>query len=869
MAASAEAARPRWIGPLAALLVFALAAYFLHGELARLHVRDVLGALRAIPASALHLAYALTAASYVALGCYDVLALRYLRRLRTHAPPRLRGAPHGERASRRVSLPRVLSASFIANAFGHNLGFSAFTGAAFRLRLYASSRLTATDVALVTGYTSVTTTLGIALLAGLSFIADPARAAITLHTVAGWCLAIGVALLAVVAAYAVWSSLRSMQLEIRGWLLRPPGAALGIAQIALGSADLAFTAGVLWTLLPHTVHIDYVSFLGVFAVAMAAGLITHLPGGIGVFEAIVVLAVPEARPDALLGSLLAYRIVYYLTPLLVATLLFGGEELGAQLARLASVRKRAAAFVAPVIPSVGGALTFVAGTALLVSGAAPQLDTGLAPLDRLLPFTLIDVAHLAASVIGLALLILARALFRRIRAAYRAVLWLLAAGAAASLLEGFDYQEAAILAVVLGVLALGRSAFHRPTSVLGERFTPAWAASIAGVVLASSWIGFLAYRHVESESGPWWPFAFDSQVPRMLRTSIVVSILAAGYLLRALLRSPAKTPPAPPPTLAEIERVVERSASTLACAALTGDKRFLTSDSRESFIMYQVQGRSWVALGDPVGLAEESEELVWRFRDLADEHGGRTVFYQTSAESLELYADLGLGALKIGEEARVPLASFSLEDRAELRLARRRAERDRAAFEIVPPEAVPALLPALEEISDAWLAEKAASEKRFSAGAFSESYLRRFPLALVRRDGEPVAFANLWTTARECAVDLMRFGPDAPAAAMDYLLVELMLWARARAFEWFNLGVAPLAGLERHPLAPAWQRAGHLVFSHGEHFNNFEGLRRYEAKFHPCWEPKYLMAPGGAALPSILVDIATLIAGRSAPLVSK
>lgn len=849
MSALAEAGRPRWIGPLAALLVFALAAYFLHGELARLHVRDVLGALHSIPASALRLAFALTAASYLALGCYDVLALAYLRTLRAASSPR-------------ISLTRVLSASFMANAFGHNLGFAAFTGAAFRLRLYAASRLTATDVALVTGYTSLTTTLGIALLAGLSFAIEPGRAAITLHTVPGWCLVIAGALLAFVAAYATWSSMPRLALEIRGWLLRPPGAALGLAQIALGSIDLAFTGGVLWVLLPHSAHLGYLSFLGVFAVAIAAGLITHLPGGIGVFEAIVIFALPESRPDELLGSLLAYRIVYYLTPLAAAALTFCGEELGAQLARLATVRRRAAAFVAPVVPAVAGALTFVAGTVLLVAGATPELDTRLEPLNRVLPLAVVELAHLAASIIGLALLVVARALFRRIRAAYRTAVWLLLAGAAASILKGFDYEEAAILGIVLGVLALGRSAFHRPASVLQERFTPTWAASIVGVVLATIWIGFFAYRHVEYSSDLWWRFALDANAPRMLRASLVVSILAAGYLVRSLLRPAERAALEAVPTSAEIERAVGDSPHALACAAFTGEKRFVTSDSRESFIMYQVQGRSWIALGDPVGPGSEAEELVWRFRELADEHGGRLVFYQTSAERAPLYLDLGLAELKIGEEARVPLAEFSLERRAELRLARQRAERDQASFEVLPPEEVPALLPQLEAISEAWLAENAAVEKRFASGAFSERYIRRFPVALVRRNGEPVAFANLWITSRktECAVDLMRFGPDAPAAAMDYLLIELALWARSSGYEWLSLGVAPLAGLERDPLAPAWQRAGHALFAHGEHFHNFEALRRYKAKFHPVWEPKYLMAPGVAALPHILVDVALLVA---------
>jgi phosphatidylglycerol lysyltransferase len=134
-----------------------------------------------------------------------------------------------------------------------------------------------------------------------------------------------------------------------------------------------------------------------------------------------------------------------------------------------------------------------------------------------------------------------------------------------------------------------------------------------------------------------------------------------------------------------------------------------------------------------------------------------------------------------------------------------------------------------------------------------------------------VAFANLWNTGtkRELSVDLMRFGPSSPRSAMDYLFVELMLWGRAQGYGSFNLGMAPLAGLEQHPLAPVWHRVGNFVFRYGEHFYNFEGLRRYKAKFRPEWEPKYLVAPGGIALPRILFDVSALIAGGVKELFAK
>ena len=193
-----------------------------------------------------------------------------------------------------------------------------------------------------------------------------------------------------------------------------------------------------------------------------------------------------------------------------------------------------------------------------------------------------------------------------------------------------------------------------------------------------------------------------------------------------------------------------------------------------------------------------AEELVWRFRELSDWHAGWTVFYQVSAERLPLYVDLGLAVMKLGEEARVALPDFSLEGsaRAELRTQRRRAERDGAVFEVLQPQQLAPLMPQLQAISDAWLEDKAVAEKSYSVGAFSRAYISNFPVAVVRIGQDPVAFASLWIagTGDEIAVDLMRFGPDAPRGAMDFLFVELMLWGRAQGYRWLNLGMAPLTG---------------------------------------------------------------------------
>jgi phosphatidylglycerol lysyltransferase len=844
----------RWLLPGVTLLVFAGVAAALHHELAQFRFANVIGSLRAIASSTVVAAIALTAVSYWLLGFYDVLALRYL--------------------GKRVAYGRALFTSFIAYSFGHNFGIAAFTGGAVRYRLYSSVGLSAADVATVAGFCTVTSAIGLAALAGVSFIVAPHQGAHALHMNHNIVLAVGVLLLLLIGLYALWSALDPGTVEVYGWALRAPSPWVALPQIVLAVVDLAIAAMVLWLLLPPGSDIALLAFAGAYATATTAGIISHVPGGLGVFESLMVLALPTVPADQLLGSLLAWRAIYFLLPLLVAALLFGSQELRAQRSALARIEQKAAAYIAPIVPQVSGALVFVAGFVLLVSGVTPLMDQRLSLLRDILPLAVLEFSHLAGSVIGLALLILARALFRRLSAAYQLTVWLLMGGILTSLLRGLEIEQALILALVLAVLWLGRRAFYRPAEILAQRFTPAWIVSLAIVISTAVWIGFFAYRHVDYSHALWWTFAFEAGAPRMLRASLVVVLLAAAFLAMNLMR-PARPEPgvASSEDLERARGLITQCPQAMANAVLSGDKRLLFSTACDAFMMYQISGRSWVALGDPIGARDSQEELVWRFRELSDRHGGWTVFYQVSGERLPLYIDLGLAVMKMGEEARVPLTNFSLEGsaRAELRTQRRRAERDGASFEVVSPQQLPPLLPKLRAVSQAWLEDKAVAEKGFSVGAFSERYLRNFPVAVVRTGGEPVAFASLWIAGNgeEIAVDLMRFGPDAPRGAMDFLFVELMLWGRAQGYRWLNLGMAPLAGLEQHPLAPAWHRVGNFVFRYGEHFYNFDGLRRYKAKFNPTWESKYLASPGGLALPRIVLDVSVLISGGVKELFAK
>lgn len=846
-----------WLAPVVSVLAFALVATVLHRVLAQHPLHEILAALRAIPPAALGVAAALAVLSYALLACYDALALRYLRR--------------------RIAPARVALTSFVAYAFGHNLSLASFTGAAVRYRIYSAQGLTAIDVATVVSFCGLTSAIGLSVLAGAALL-QAAPGSTALHLGHPWSQLVGVLLLGWVVVYLAWACGAARPLTLRNWTLRPPGPAIAVPQVLLAVTEIAVAAGVLWQLLPAAGAPPFATFAGVFAIAVVGGLVSQVPGGLGVFETILLLALPGVAPAPLLGALLAWRGLYYLAPLALAAVALGADEALRHRGPLLRARDRAGAWVTPLLlpvaPQLVGALVFVAGAVLLVSGATPTVDARVQALRGFLPLPLLELSHLSGSVTGVGLLVLARGLFRRLAAAYHVATWLLLAGIAASLLKGLDFEEAAFLSLVLAVMRLSRAGFYRPSSISSQRFTPGWIASIAIIVGLSVWLGLLSYRHVPYSGEMWWTFAVQADAPRMLRASFAVVLVSAAFAASQLLR-PARPDPHRPESLdlPRLREVVARADTSLANAALACDKRLLWHPDGDAFVMYQVAGESWIALGDPVGPAAQQEELAWSFRELVDRRGGRTVFYQVEPRHLPLYLDLGLSLVKLGEEARVPLAGFSLEGsaRAALRQSHRRALRDGASFELLRREAVPAVLPRLREISDAWLEDKSTAEKCFSLGAFSEAYVAEFPVGVVRSEGAIVAFATLWPsgTQAELSVDLMRFAPDAPRGAMDYLFIELMSWGRDAGYAWFNLGMAPLSGLENRALAPAWHRLGSFIYRHGESFYNFDGLRRFKEKFDPVWEPRYLASPGGLRLPSVLFDVSTLISGGVRELVSK
>ncbi|WP_386680591.1 bifunctional lysylphosphatidylglycerol flippase/synthetase MprF [Loktanella sp. R86503] len=785
--------------------------------------------------------------SYLALALYDPVILRSLK---VDSMPGY------------VPVLTGVSSMAVSNL----LGFSWLTGGAIRYRIYAAFGVDIATVAKLIATSWLAFLLGLLVLLGGLFAFHPAGLSGVIHLPDGSELLVGCAILAGVAGVLIWTARGPRTAAWRSVSVTLPAASQMIVLMGIALIDLTATALTLYVLLPPDLAQNFVLFFVLFIGALGLGVASHAPGGLGVFEAAIIAGLGGTGRSDLLVALVCYRVIYTVLPFVIAVV-------GLAIAWGIANRDKASAAHAtllratrPIVPILSAALALLSGGALLLRGDLPTTGLRGAVLNDVLPLGLVETSHLLASVAGVLLLIVARGLYRRMARAWFITMSLLAAGLVLSLLKGAELGNAMALALALAVLWSFRSAFYRVGLGSALRLNMRWLISVALLVAGITWIGFFAYRNVAYSDAMWWQFAWNGDAPRFLRATIAVIVVLIAVALNSLIsRSTTRLQPEPIPDI--VRRLTKASPDTEAALALTGDKRFLIAPGQDAYLAYADTGASLIAKGDPVGDPEAGEALIWALRDQADRMGRRCAFYAVQTHYLPTYIDLGLSVVKIGEIARVPLAGFSLDGakRKDWRHAKARAARDGYAFAIIPAAQVLDHIDALRAVSDTWLALKSGTEKAFALGAFDPAYLCNFDHAVLRHveTGRIASFATLLRggTGAEVAIDLMRYDPATTPAAMDGLFADMMLWARDAGYTWFSLGAAPLAGLENRRHAPVWNRVGGFIYTHGERFYKFEGLRSFKQKFDPIWSPNYLASPGRLDAARTLYEVNTLISG--------
>jgi phosphatidylglycerol lysyltransferase len=287
-------------------LLAGLAFWGLQRATAGVSVHALELALRATPISTLLTALAATGISYMMLFGYDLSGLVYARA----RPPLL----------------SAFLASFCGYAIGNAVGFGALSGGAVRYRIYTAAGLSPSQIARVILFISVAIGVGLATIAGAGLVLFADRVGLVIGAPPEPLRIAAAILLILATSFLVFLATRRRPLAIGPIRLEPPGPTLILGQMALTTADMLAAAAVLWVLLPPT-GIGFFVFAAVFAAALGLGVLSHIPGGLGVFELVILYAVGDKAPvSAVAAALVAYRGIYFLLPLSVSTILLAGFE---------------------------------------------------------------------------------------------------------------------------------------------------------------------------------------------------------------------------------------------------------------------------------------------------------------------------------------------------------------------------------------------------------------------------------------------------------------------------------------------------------------------------------------------------------------
>jgi lysyl-tRNA synthetase class 2 len=522
------------------------------------------------------------------------------------------------------------------------------------------------------------------------------------------------------------------------------------------------------------------------------------------------------------------------------------------------------------LPVFAAAAALIVAAANIASAITPDVPARAHLLTRLEPVVVPPLAHALALPVGGALAVVGLYLFKRRRRALHTALALLVLVGCLDLLKGLDVEEAALSWTCAGLLWWGRDAFcvkHDPVRRLAGvwRVAALWTAAVNLAALAvwasTGWSAGI--ENVARETGALlvWstgplPIAGDfGWLPLGIGTLGVIALLASAGVLFRPLAVPRRSSGDEGRTTA-FHLVRAHGRDTLAFFKLRRDNRLFFSADRGAFVAYRISGRTLLISGDPVGRSESLPGLVSAVCEFAEQRGLALGAVGVSDELLELYRDAGLRALYIGDEALVDTRTFSLEGRAVRKVRQSVSRLTSAGFtaELSSLDDLDAAaLEDLERVSSAWRA--GAPERGFAMAMDGLSCAHGADTALVvARDARGAVRGFLHfvpTYGREAvSLSLMRRDRDAPNGLTEFLVVRAIEELRGRGIEEISLNFAAFGQWMRAPRTRIERHLGRVA-SLADRCFQIESLQRFNAKFSPRWEPRYLLYERALDLPRV------------------
>lgn len=595
---------------------------FRHLDLRQIHV-----ALSGMPRMVAVRAFGFAIANYLVLTLYDTLANYWV--------------------GSRVAYPKIAFTSFCAYALSHNLGFSTLSGAAVRYRLYANFGLTPLQIAKVTAFCSLSFGLGGMVLGGAILVIDPASLPFFGEKMPLWALRlVGLLLWGVMATYIVASRVARTQ-RFFGHRVELPGIKIAAAQVVVAACDVMLAASIIFWLLPPAPGLDFWGFLAIYLACYCAGLITNLPGGIGVFDSAMLIALSRLMPVPVAATaILIFRLYYYIIPLFVAGLLFAGNEALVRgrnlLHRPGGARFSEPDFAAAAITGI----VVLCGVLLL---SLPLL--GLQPPD----YSFVDPAfnsfvaqagQYVPSLMGTAFLVLAMGLSRRVRLAWWLTMAMLLAASGFTAAQGLTPWLPVLLALAALVVAPFRSGFYRRSSLLSGTLDGATSFSLLVFMLCVLALAAFVPTVRDLSATSWWDVVLARALPAPIRVSMALAMVLALTASWRLIR-PGDVRILPWDSLSR------RQYQAFGGVPPEQAEGVVLGESGRAMLPVRRVGEILLGLGDPVGAHDDLVSAVWRFRDLARQEGRDPAMWRVGSKLLHVYGDLGMNAVPLGDDGLV------------------------------------------------------------------------------------------------------------------------------------------------------------------------------------------------------------------------
>jgi phosphatidylglycerol lysyltransferase len=506
----------RWLSLGINVVLFGIAIVVLRKILTQYPFAEIVKSLHHIRWPFIWASVALTVLGYAALVGYDYVSLRLAR----HP----------------IALRNMWRASFISQAMQNSAPMAIVAGGGLRYRLFTRLGVTGAETAAVVAGNLMTFVLGLLAVAGISFVIAPVSIPTSFHLPVKSLRTVGVLFLLLVVTAVVMAERRIGTIRIWRWSFDLPTGKTLREQMSVSVADWLLSSTALYVLMLAGGPVPFPRFLSAFLLAQIVTQVVPLPGGIGVFEAAILLLRPhQVHATLATAALLVYRVVYYLIPLFAATAILALEA-----SRKHKQDTTPAVRVArELTPHVFAVLTFIAGLVLLVFNTLPEQWGGFMWLGHLLRLAVIEGSHFIGSLVGMGLLLLAFGLERRLRSAFHLTVGLLLIGIPAALLRAVDVASAIVLVALLLLLLTARGEFDRTIPLSEEPLHAGWLVAVIVAVAGIGWLGIYVQVSHQYTSSLWWRFALDQDAPRTLRVAISV-LMAALIFFGARLVSRAR-----------------------------------------------------------------------------------------------------------------------------------------------------------------------------------------------------------------------------------------------------------------------------------------------------------------------------------------